>query len=357
VRSTLALEQAIRLVFGTLPAAARERLAGPPIVVDGARLDPDLQLLLRLERMTSAGTPAAAVDRRREHLDVATALVGGPPPAGVDSRALVLDRGTHAPALAARLYRPDGLPAGSPLLVYLHGGGWVTGSLNSHDTVCRFLARTAQVRVLAVAYRLAPEHRFPAAVVDAVDGLRIARARAAALGADPGAIALGGDSAGANLAAVAAHLAVRSGEAGPDRLLLFYPPCAVIGRTASRTQFGEGFLLTDADIVWFRDHYLPSTQVYDDPRASILLADDLTGMPPTQLITAGFDPLRDEGEQFGQRLAQAGVPVSIRREPDLVHGFVNMIGLSARCRAAVADAATALRQSFAGEASDRWCPR
>ncbi len=349
MRSTLALEQAIRLVFGTLPPAAREKLAGPPVVVDGARLDPDLQLLLRLERMSSAGTPAAAVDRRREHLDVASALVGGPPPAGVDTRALIIDRAGDGPALPARLYEPAGLAAGSPLLVYLHGGGWVTGSLNSHDTVCRFLAVTAQLRVLAVAYRLAPEHRFPAAVIDAVDGLRFARARAASLGADPGAIALGGDSAGANLAAVAAHLAVRGGEPGPDRLLLFYPPCAVIGRTASREQFGEGFLLTDADIVWFRDHYLPSTSAYDDPRASILLADDLTGMPPTQLITAGFDPLRDEGEQFGERLARAGVPVLLRREPDQVHGFVNMIGLSARSRAAVAEAAQDLRKAFAAD--------
>ena len=123
----------------------------------------------------------------------------------------------------------------------------------------------------------------------------------------------------------------------------------MIGRTASREQFGEGFLLTDADIVWFRDHYLPSTSAYDDPRASILLADDLTGMPPTQLITAGFDPLRDEGEQFGERLARAGVPVLLRREPDLVHGFVNMIGLSARSRAAVAEAALDLRQAFAAD--------
>ena len=351
----MALELAIKLIFGSLPAATRRRLAGPPAVVDGEPLDPDLQLLLRLERMTIAGTPAAPVQRRREHQDVATALVGGRRQAGVAARALVIDRTAGEP-LAARLYVPDGLPIGSPLLVYLHGGGWVTGSLNSHDAVCGLLAARAGVRVLAVDYRLAPEHPFPAAVDDAVAGLRYARAHAADVDADPRAIALGGDSSGANLAAVAAHLAVRAGEPGPDRLLLFYPPCDAVNRTASRDLFADGFLLTEADIVWFRDHYIPVVRDQGDPRASILLADDLTGMPPTHLVTAGFDPLRDEGEMFGRRLAEAGVPVTVRREPDLVHGFVNMIGLSARCRAAVADAAVTLRDAFADGAAEQGAP-
>ena len=346
VRSTLGLELVIRLVFGYLPAGLRRRLAGPPVVVDGASLDPDLQLLLRLERMTDAGTPAAPVPRRRAHLDTATALVGGRPPATVAGRAVVIDRLDGGPPLAGRLYTPDGLAAGSPLLVYLHGGGWVTGSLNSHDTVCRYLADAGRMRVLAVDYRLAPEHPFPAAVHDAAAALGCARRRAGEWGADPEAIALGGDSAGANLAAVTAHLAVRAGERGPDRLLLFYPPCDATGRMPSRDLFGTGFLLTDADIVWFRDHYLPDAAHRADPRASILLADDLSGLPPTHLVTAGFDPIRDEGETFGRRLAEAGVPVVVRREPDLVHGFVNMIGLSGRCRAAVADAARAVHRSF-----------
>ncbi len=346
MRTTVGLELAIRLIFGYLPASARRRLAGPPIAVDGEPLDPDLQLLLRLERMTSAGTPAVPVERRRQHLDVASALVGGRPPAGVDSRAVVIDRAGPEPPLAARLYRPEGLADGSPLLVYFHGGGWVTGSLNSHEAVCRLLAAAARVRVLAVDYRLAPEHPFPAAVQDAVAAFDYACGSAAELGADPDAIVLGGDSAGANLAAVAAHLTVRTGRSGPARLLLFYPPVDAVHRAASRDLFAHGFLLTDADIVWFRDHYMPSTGDHGDPRASILLADDLTGMPPTHLITAGFDPIRDEGEQFGRRLADAGVPVLMHREPDLVHGFVNMIGLSARCRAAVARAAAELGRAL-----------
>lgn len=348
MRSTLGLELVIRLVFGYLPAGARRRLAGPPITVDGDPLDPDLQLLLRLERLTAAGTPATPVPRRREHLDVASALVGGRPTARVGARALVIDRTDDGPPLAARVYTPAGLAEGSPLLVYLHGGGWVTGSLNSHDAVCRFLADVGQLRVLAVDYRLAPEHPFPAAVRDAVATYRFARSHAAALGADPAAVALGGDSAGGNLAAVTAHLAARAGERGPDRLLLFYPPCDAVRRAASRDLFADGFLLTDADIRWFEDHYMPSARDHADPRASILLADDLTGLPPTYLVTAGFDPIRDEGEEFGRRLAAAGVPVVCRREPALVHGFVNMIGLSARCRTAVAEAVGSLRLSFAG---------
>ena len=350
MRSTVGLELVIRLVFGYLPAGARRRLAGRPVLVDGDPLDPDLQLLLRLERLTTAGTPATPVPRRREHLDVATALVGGRPAAGVQTRALVIDRTDDGPPLAGRLYTPDGLAEGSPLLVYLHGGGWVTGSLNSHDAVCRFLSHVGQLQVLAVDYRLAPEHPFPAAVRDATAVHRFARARAASLGADPDAVALGGDSAGANLAAVTAHLAARAGERVPDRLLLFYPPCDAVNRTASRELFADGFLLTDADIGWFRDHYMPSARDHGDPRASILLADDLTGLPPTHLVTAGFDPIRDEGEDFGRRLAAAGVSVTVRREPSLVHGFVNMIGVSARSRSAVAQAAEVLRRSFAGPA-------
>ena len=181
----------------------------------------------------------------------------------------------------------------------------MTGSLNSHDAVCRFLAVHAGVRVLAVGYRLAPEHPFPAAVDDAVAGFRFARGHAAELGADPAAIALGGDSAGANLAAVTAHLAVRAGEPVPAFLLLFYPPCDAVQPAPSRDLFAAGFLLTDADIVWFCDHYMPPRGRPRRPRASILLADDLTGMPPTYLVTAGFDPLRDEGETV--RPAAGGV--------------------------------------------------
>lgn len=349
IRSTLGLELVIRIVYRTFPPGLRRLLAGRPIRVDGQTLDPDLQLLLRLERLTDAGTPSSTPERRREHLDVASALVGGPLVAGVTTTEIAIPATAHPDGhcLTARLYVPDGLPAGSPLLVYHHGGGWVTGSLDSHQPICGFLAARAGVRVLAVGYRLAPEHPFPAAVDDAVAAYRFARDHAAELGADPAAVALGGDSAGANLAAATAHLAARGTGPVPAYLLLFYPPCDAVHRAPSRELFASGFLLTEADIVWFCDHYLPSTVDRGDPRASILLADDLAGMPPTYLVTAGFDPIRDEGELYARRLADAGVPVVLRRQPDLVHGFVNMIGLSRRCRDAAAEAAGALRTGLA----------
>jgi acetyl esterase len=349
VRSTILLELAIRVLFRGLPSFVRRALAGRPIRVDGQTLDPDLQLLLRLERLTDAATPARSPQSRREHQDVATALAAGPPVQGVRTEPVTIPAAVHPDrrSTSARLYTPDGLIVGSPLLVFLHGGGWVTGSLQSHDAVCRYLAVHAGVRVLAVGYRLAPEDPFPAAVHDAVAAFRFAREAAVELGADPDGIALGGDSSGANLAAVTAHLAVRAGAPGPAFLLLFYPPTDAVHRTPSRDLFGSGFMLTEADIAWFSDHYMPPGIDRGDPRASILLAADLSGMPPTYLVTAGFDPIRDEGEQFASRLAASGVPVALRRQSDLVHGFVNMIGLAPRCREAVAEAAGVLRAGLA----------
>ena len=227
--------------------------------------------------------------------------------------------------------------------MFFHGGAWVTGSLTSHDPLCRFLAVHAGVRVLSVGYRLAPEHPFPAAVDDAVAAFAYATEHAADLGADPDAVAVGGDSAGGGLAAVVAHLAVRAGRPAPAFLLLFYPHCDTVNRSMSRDLFAEGFGLTDADIEWYTDQYLPPGADRGDPRVSIAVADDLSGMPSTYLVTGGFDPLRDEGELLARRLAEAGVDVVLRREPDLMHGFANMLGISIRCREAVAQAAGALR--------------
>jgi len=236
-------------------------------------------------------------------------------------------------------------------LVYFHGGAWVTGSLDSHDPLCRFLAAHAGVRVLSVGYRLAPEHPFPTAVEDAAAAFGYAKEHADDLGADPDAVAVGGDSAGGGLAAVVAHLAVRAGHPGPAFLLMFYPHCDTANRSVSRELFGDGFGLNDADIEWYTDQYLPPGVDRSDPRVSIALAEDLSGLPPTYVATGGFDPLRDEGELLASRLAEAGVSVVLRREPDLMHGFANMLGISVRCREAVAQGAGALRVglAFAGQ--------
>jgi acetyl esterase len=230
-----------------------------------------------------------------------------------------------------------------PLLVYLHGGGWVRGDLHTHDNTCRFLAREAGVIVLSVDYRLAPEHKFPAAVEDSFAAFRWAHENAAELGVDQNAIAVGGDSAGGNLAAVVGQLAAADGGPVPAFLLIIYPATDFSEKRRSVKLFREGFLLTESDMDWYTAHYLPDKEAERDPRASPLLADDLSGTPPAYVMTAGFDPLRDEGEAYALRLREAGVPVALRRHSGLIHGFANMTGVGRTGRAAMLEAAGALR--------------
>jgi acetyl esterase len=185
----------------------------------------------------------------------------------------------------------------SPALVYLHGGGWVVGDLDSHDAPCRMLARSAGVRVVAVGYRLAPEHRFPAAADDALAALRDVHARAGELGIDPERIAIGGDSAGGNIATVAACRAAGDGGPAPAFQLLIYPVTDNSRQDrASYELFGEGFFLTRGHMAWYRAHYFGADEatLAKGPDASPLLADDLAGVAPAHIVTAGFDPLRDE---------------------------------------------------------------
>ncbi|HEX6352321.1 alpha/beta hydrolase [Actinophytocola sp.] len=334
---------ALHAVFA-LPQPLRRVLAGPPIRRDGLELALDAQLLLRLMNLSGTnltrGTPAEA----RAHLEQTRGLVAGTTFTGVRTREL--DIPSDGEPVPARLYEPANLPTGSPLLVYLHGGGWVLGSIDSHDHVCRYLARNAQVRVLSVGYRLAPEHRFPAAAEDAFTAFRFAARNAETLGADPSAIAVGGDSAGANLAASICLQAMKKGPR-PVFQLLFYPGTDATTRRRSRDVFADGFFLTDDDITWFLDHYSPDLAARRDPRLSVLLADDLRGLPPAYVATAGFDPLRDEGNAFADRLRDAGVPVVKRQHDDLMHGFVSFLNLGTRFREAVSEAAGALRTGLA----------
>jgi acetyl esterase len=243
--------------------------------------------------------------------------------------------------IPARRYvaRPDDA---SRLLVYFHGGGWVVGSLDSCDTTCRFLARHAGVSVLSVDYRLAPEHRFPAAPDDALAAFRFAVAQAPEWGHDPAAIAVGGDSAGGNLSAVLCQDLRTADEVRPAFQLLLYPVTDVSTKHPSYAQFADGYFLTEAQMDWYRDHYLgdhPAT----DPRVSPLLADDLSGLPPAHVAVAGFDVLRDEGEAYARRMADAGVRVALRRHDGLIHAFVNATGIGRSSREAVLEACGALR--------------
>ncbi|MQA10932.1 MAG: alpha/beta hydrolase fold domain-containing protein [Pseudonocardiaceae bacterium] len=336
---------AARFLFA-LPRPLRRALVGAPVRIDGLTLSSDAQLLLWLQRMSGMrlveGDPVAA----RAALDASRPVVSGPPVEPVAARELEIP--TSEGSIGARLYVPDGLAEGSALLVYYHGGGWVIGNLDSHDNTCRFLAKQAGVRVLSVDYRLAPEHPFPAAVDDAAAAFRYAAKNAAELGVNPKAIAVGGDSAGGNLAAVTAHAFGRS--TNPPRpvfQLLIYPGVEGVNRYPSRDLFGDGFFLTDKEMDWFCDHYVPDVEQRSDPRFSVLAAEDLSGMPPTYLATAGFDPLRDEGEAFAERLREAGVAVTLSRQPDLIHGYASFLGLGTRFREAMCEAAGALRTGLA----------
>jgi acetyl esterase len=322
-----------------LPRRAQRALAGPPTVIDGQQLDAEVQLLIRLLGRISSTTYDTVAEARAARGRGARIFRGEAFSVGrVEELAIP---GPAGP-IAARLYVPEEASPDPPLLVYLHGGGWVVCDLDTHDNVCRFLAREAGVLVLSVDYRLAPEHPFPAAVEDALAAFRFAAEHAGDLGADPRALSIGGDSAGGNLAAVVSQLTVAEDGPAPAFTLILYPVTDLSEKRPSYRLFREGFLLTEAHMDWYRDHYLSDEAAALDPRASPLLAEDLSGLPPTYIATAGFDPLRDEGEEYGRRLRETGVPVALRRHPGLIHGFCNGVGSTRFGRAAMQEAAGAL---------------
>jgi acetyl esterase/lipase len=335
---------ALQAVFA-LPRPVRRLVAGSPIRRDGQELALDAQLLLRMLALTDTALANGTPEEARAELELRRDLIAGPGLGGVRTRAVSIP--SAGEPVSARLYEPVDLAPGSPLLVYLHGGGWVIGSVDTHEPTCGYLARNAQVRVLSVDYRRAPEHPFPAAVDDALAAFLFAASDAESLGADPTAIAIGGDSAGANLAASVCLQTRATRGPRPVFQLLFYPATDMTTRRRSRDLFADGFFLTDDDMTWFLDHYIPDMTVRADPRASVLLAEDLTGLPPAYIATAGFDPLRDEGNAFADRLLEAGVPVVKRQHDDLIHGFASFVYLGTRFREAVAEAAGALRTGLA----------
>jgi acetyl esterase len=245
-----------------------------------------------------------------------------------------LDAGDRV--LRVRHYAPFASASGErrPLTVYFHGGGFVIGDLDTHDEPCRVLCREGQTHVLSVAYRLAPEQPFPAAVEDAQAAFAWARGHAAELGADPVRVAVAGDSAGANLAAVVSALAPQ--DAPPAAQLLIYPTVDVYASRRSHTLFADGFFLTMADRDQFLHHYAgASASVAADPRLSPLNAPALGAVPPAFIAIAGFDPLRDEGEAYAEALHAAGVGTTVLRFPSLPHGFIHVTGVNPAARDAM----------------------
>src|SRR5580658_4651852 len=287
-------------------------------IIRSERLHPEARVLLEMMDAQEAPPlesmdPAEARASRLEPMK----MVGGQP----EALGRVEDLSIPGPGgdLPVRLYASEhgGL---RPALVYFHGGGFVFGNLDTHDAVCRALAKESGAVVIAVDYRLAPEHKFPAAVDDSYAATVWVAANAQRLGINAQRIAVGGDSAGGNLATV---VAMRCRDAGGPALaaqVLIYPVTDVSSfETGSHRELGEGYFLTRAGMEWFTGHYLASADHKRHPEASPLLAPNLRSLPPALVITAEFDPLRDEGEAYGKRLQDAGVPVTISRYPGMIH--------------------------------------
>jgi acetyl esterase len=310
-----------------------------------------MQVLVRLdERNRRPLLPTRTPQEAREDLRHAVRVVEGPPAplAGVSDTTVA---GAEGP-LRARLYEPEEARASSrpgPLVVYYHGGGWVAGDIGTHDRPCRLLAKSSGARVLSVEYRCAPEHRFPAPVEDALAAFRDVAARAGELGADRERIAVAGDSAGGHLAAVTAQQSIREGVGpSPAFQLLIYPVTDCVEVAASRVTFAEGFILTKPNMDWYEEQFFGADGDRSDPRGSPLLAGDLSGVAPALVVTAGFDPLRDEGEAYARRLREAGVRTLLRRHGGYVHGFINALANGPGPREAVAEMGGVLRAALAG---------
>jgi acetyl esterase len=350
-------------VLARLPDRVKVALSGePPVVVDGLQLDPQLQLLrsIRLRR-GARGLLAPSIPAGRERYRRETRIFRGPMTqvAAVkefeisgSAFAQALRRGNPAP-LRVRHYAPHvrngastkahDATAARPLLVYLHGGGFVIGDLDTHDEPCRILCRHAGVHVLSVAYRLAPEHPFPAAVDDAQTAFAWARANAASLGADPRHVAIGGDSAGANLAAVVSLTGADASR--PDGQLLIYPATDLETARPSQQLFADGFILTMRDREAFYRHYVNGNETgRNDPRLSPMCAQNLASAPRALVVVAGFDPLRDEGDAYASALQDAGGVARVLRFPTMEHGFIHLTGVCPAARRAMLAIANAWRE-------------
>jgi acetyl esterase len=269
------------------------------------------------------------------------------PPEVASVRNLQAD-GPHG-AIPLRLYRPLGAAATEtlPVLVYFHGGGWVIGDLDTHDTLCRELANGAGCAVVAVDYRLAPEHRFPTAVDDCLAATRWVRTHAGELHLDATRLAVGGDSAGGNLAAVVSITARDAGDLTIAYQLLIYPATDQHRTAPSHTSNGQGYLLTTDTMNYFTGHYITDPAQYRDWRASPLLRDDLQKLPPALVLTAGYDPLRDEGAAYAERLTAAGNRATYVCFERQIHGFITMGKLLDEANSAVRLCAAELKHALA----------
>lgn len=304
------------------PALRRTLLARMAAELDGG-LDPDTAIVLSLARILGedAAKPTTPSEERKR-MAGNVRVADDAPEGAIDIDDFALE------GIPARRYVPAGLARPSPALVYVHGGGWVIGDLDTHDPLCRRIALIANIRVISIAPRLAPEDAFPATIDDTLTAFRAVAARANELGIDPTGLGIGGDSAGGNLSAVVG-LETRHDAIKPALTALLYPATDATWSQPSIQTRGEGYLLTREWLGWYRNNYIGhDAALQRDPRVSPLLAPDLAGAPRALVAVAGFDPLCDEGVAYAKRLEAAGVPVDLLRYESLIHGFANMTSVS-----------------------------
>jgi len=314
----------LKLLF-KLPKSLLIRLSGKVPVVKGHRtLDAGFQFLLSyLEKSGSAGmdlsTSAAEIRKRfsEEGKELTAAM-----PSGVSTQDHQV--GSNGESIRVREYSPDRLGAIAPALVYFHGGGWVVGSIETHESFTAFLAKELNARVFSVDYRLSPEYPYPIPLADCEAAFNWVKDNAQDLGVNPTRVSVGGDSAGGNLSAALCIKRQQEEVALPKAQLLIYPVTDLNFPFSSMDEMAESFLLTKEYMYWFREQYLTNEAQVSDPLVSPLLADNLEGQPSAVVVTAGFDPLRDEGDQYAQKLRQANVEIYHRTHDSYIHGFVNM---------------------------------
>jgi acetyl esterase len=330
----------------SLPIPMLRLMAGGGVVYQGGRtLDPRLQYLAAQSRGAPPMTVMSPEEARRASA-MGLAVTGGDPEPGVFIEPLAIPG--PGGAIPARVYRPDNQDAQAPLMVFAHFGGGVIGDLETCNAFCSILAKSARGPVISVDYRLAPEHRFPAGLEDVMAAYRWGRDNAERFGAPLAQAAIGGDSMGGGFAAVICQELKKAGEPQPSLQLLIYPWVDVVCESASMTTYGDAFPLTRATLDWFAGHYMGPGDSPADPRLSPLRATDLSGLAPAIVVTAGFDPLLDQGEAYARRLKEAGVPVIYRCYDGLAHAFTAFTGAVPCADVACREIAGLVREGFEG---------
>jgi len=309
-------------------------------------LDPQIYALLA--KAAESGNPELCtfpIGQARELYQINAATLAGEPPKIRTSIDKIID--SPGGRLPVRIYWPhvqhDSV---LPVLLFFHGGGWCVGSIESHDHICRWLAANSDCIVVSVDYRMGPEHKFPAAVEDAIAATEWVLENGAEIGADPERIGVGGDSAGANLAAVVSLLLRDRNTSSIKAQLLIYPATDMTMSLESHKIFGEGYRLTRPMMVWSVVNYLQDGEDVFDYRASPLLASDHSNLPPAMIMTAGYDPLRDEGDAYMHKLRESGVPVKYVCYEGMIHGFIGMIGAVDTAATALLDASAFLKEAL-----------